>query len=89
MEKKVIQFKARCGWNRASVDDIESFIRRLSPLRFTGRLRDAIRYLTGNGRDLGIIFRFDKLKKCREISYKSYSQTEECLRYMEKEGMCQ
>jgi len=87
MARKVIQFKARCGWNRAASEDLTMFMRRLCPAWPDGHLREAARYLLSNGKDLGVKIRFDRLNRCREESYKGFTGTERYFREIEYEGM--
>ena len=87
MNKKVLQFKARAGWNRITGEDITSFMRKFFPTWPDGHLRAAAYYLLGHGQDLGVHVRFGRLSRCREESYKPFTTTERYYREVESEGM--
>lgn len=85
MNKKVLQFETRAGWNRITGDDINEFMREFFPAWPDGHLRQAVRYLMNRGRDLGVAVRFNRLRKCREESYKPFTSTEKYFRTVEEE----
>lgn len=87
MNKKVLQFQTRAGWNRVTGEDIVGFMRKVFPAWPDGHLMHAVRYLMFKGRDLGINVRFNRLKKCREESYKPFSSTEKYFRTIEEEAL--
>lgn len=85
MSRKVVQFKGLVGWNRAAGDDIAWFMRKFFPSWPDGHLREAVRYLIKNGRDLGVLVRFERIGKCREESWKPFTSTEKYFRALEDE----
>lgn len=87
MSKKVLQFKARVGWNRVAGDDLNHFMRRFFPSWPDGHLKAAANYLLVHGEDLGIQLRFSRISRCREESYKPFSQTQRYYREIESEAM--
>lgn len=87
MSKKVLQFKAHAGWNRITGDDLNHFMRRFIPSWPEGHLRAAAYYLMSHGQDFGVQLRFSRLNRCREESYKPFSQTQRYYREIESEGM--
>lgn len=87
MAKRVIQAKARCGWNRLTAEDIVRFMQEFYPGWPDGHLREAIRHLLKNRVDLCVKIRFDKLSKCREESYKNFTSTKSYFEHVERESM--
>jgi hypothetical protein len=87
MAKKVLQTKTRRGWDRLSAEDIRNFLSYVYPSWSGGRLRQGVRLLFSRRDDLGIRIRFDKLSKCRERSYKGFTETEEYYRMIEEEAL--
>lgn len=85
--KKVLQYRARCGWNRMSADDAIWLMQKIFSDWPEGRLRLACYYLLKYGSHAGANIRFDFLKRCREQSYKRFSATEEYFRIIESERL--
>jgi hypothetical protein len=83
--KKVLQYRAKCGWNRMSAENAIWFIRKVFPDWPGDRLRLATYYLLKYGPNAGAQVRFDFLEKCREQSYKGFTGTEEYFQRIESE----
>ncbi len=88
--KKVIQYKARCGWNRATADDIRDLLKNIAaPLKAFFKKRRSKFASTvvidrGDGRRFEI--RFASIGKCREESYLPFSMTERYRRMVEEDA---
>ena len=88
--KKVIQFKARCGWNRASKEDIEILLKKaVIPLRAflkTQGYKSAGHELIDYKNGMRLEFRFASIDKCRPESLKPFTSTHKYFTELEMEA---